>query len=77
MRKGIQNDGSLEMFFLFSEVGPLSVYNDSLDEGMPLSQGKMIQDPAAPLERMADPSQMLRDAVVNLINYQVCNLNIL
>ena len=48
-----------------------AMFPETLDEGMEIPSTQF--DPAQPtaVQRLAEPSQMLKHAVVNLINYQV------
>ena len=46
-----------------------SVYPDSMSESV--LPNKMIPDPTLPMESMSNATQVLRNAVSNLINYQV------
>jgi catenin beta 1 len=47
------------------------MYPETLDEGVEIPSTQF--DPTQPtaVQRLAEPSQMLKHAVVNLINYQV------
>lgn len=54
--------------------GRLALYSDALDDGMramPATATGMFPNQPTAMEQMTEPSQMLRDAVCNLINYQV------
>ena len=48
-----------------------AMFPETLDEGVEIPSTQF--DPAQPtaVQRLAEPSQMLKHAVVNLINYQV------
>jgi hypothetical protein len=48
-----------------------AMFPETLEEGIEIPSTQM--DPAQPtaVQRLAEPSQMLKHAVVNLINYQV------
>jgi len=47
-----------------------AMYPESMDDGMQMSAGKIGPDQVTSVQRLAEPSQMLKHAVVNLINYQ-------
>lgn len=56
--------------------GHLALYPEALDDGMralPAAPAGMFSNQPTAMEQMTEPSQMLRDAVCNLINYQVSN----
>ena len=48
------------------------MFPETLEEGIEIPSTQL--DPAQPtaVQRLAEPSQMLKHAVVNLINYQAC-----
>ena len=50
-----------------------AMFPETLEEGIEIPSTQL--DPAQPtaVQRLAEPSQMLKHAVVNLINYQVFN----
>ena len=49
-----------------------AMFPETLEEGIEIPSTQL--DPAQPtaVQRLAEPSQMLKHAVVNLINYQAC-----
>jgi hypothetical protein len=52
-----------------------AMFPETLEEGIEIPSTQL--DPAQPtaVQRLAEPSQMLKHAVVNLINYQVPNVS--
>ena len=48
------------------------MFPETIEEGMDIPSTQL--DPGNPtaVQRLAEPSQMLKNAVVDLINYQVC-----
>lgn len=58
-----------------------AMFPETLDEGMQIPQPQLHPDQPTAVQRLSEPSQMLKHAVINLINYQVrlpycCYLNI-
>lgn len=50
-----------------------AMFPETLDEGVPIPSTQVHPDQPTAVQRLAEPSQMLKHAVVNLINYQVSN----
>ena len=46
------------------------MFPETLEEGMQISAGQFEAGQPTNVQRLAEPSQMLKEAVVNLINYQ-------
>lgn len=59
-----------ELMLTRSQRVRAAMYPETLDEGMEIPSTQF--DPSQPtaVQRLAEPSQMLKHAVVNLINYQ-------
>ena len=49
-----------------------AMFPETLDEGMEIPTTQFDSTQPTAVQRLAEPSQMLKHAVVNLINYQVC-----
>ena len=49
-----------------------AMFPETLDEGMEIPSTQFDPQQPTAVQRLAEPSQMLKHAVVNLINYQVC-----
>ena len=49
----------------------VAMFPETLDEGMEIPQTQFNPNQATAVQRLTEPSQMLKHAVVNLINYQV------
>merc|ERR1719230_477415 len=47
-----------------------AMFPETLDEGIPIPQTNFDPNQPTAVQRLAEPSQMLKQAVVNLINYQ-------
>lgn len=47
-----------------------AMFPETLDEGVPIPSTQVHPDQPTAVQRLAEPSQMLKHAVVNLINYQ-------
>ena len=47
------------------------MFPETMEEGMAIPSTQMHPDQPTAVQRLAEPSQMLKHAVVNLINYQV------
>ncbi|CAC5365979.1 CTNNB1 [Mytilus coruscus] len=47
-----------------------AMFPETMEEGMPIPSTQMHPDQPTAVQRLAEPSQMLKHAVVNLINYQ-------
>ena len=50
-----------------------AMFPETLDEGMEIPSTQFDPQQPTAVQRLAEPSQMLKHAVVNLINYQVCD----
>lgn len=52
-----------------------AMFPETLEEGIEIPSTQFDQTQATAVQRLSEPSQMLKHAVVNLINYQVpiCN----
>lgn len=48
-----------------------AMFPETLDEGIEIPSTQFNQGQPTAVQRLAEPSQMLKHAVVNLINYQV------
>ena len=48
-----------------------ALYPETLDEGIEIPSTQFDQAQPTAVQRLTEPSQMLKHAVVNLINYQV------
>lgn len=48
-----------------------AMFPETLEEGIEIPSTQFNQTQATAVQRLAEPSQMLKHAVVNLINYQV------
>jgi catenin beta 1 len=48
-----------------------AMFPETMEEGMAIPSTQMHPDQPTAVQRLAEPSQMLKHAVVNLINYQV------
>lgn len=48
------------------------MFPETLPEGVQIPSTQVHPDQPTAVQRLAEPSQMLKHAVVNLINYQVC-----
>lgn len=48
-----------------------AMFPETLEEGIEIPSTQFDQAQATAVQRLAEPSQMLKHAVVNLINYQV------
>lgn len=48
-----------------------AMFPETLDEGMEIPSTQFDPQQPTAVQRLAEPSQMLKHAVVNLINYQV------
>ena len=48
-----------------------AMFPETLDEGLEIPSTQLERGQPTAVQRLAEPSQMLRHAVVNLINYQV------
>lgn len=48
-----------------------AMFPETLEEGVPIPSTQVHPDQPTAVQRLAEPSQMLKHAVVNLINYQV------
>lgn len=49
-----------------------AMFPETLPEGVQIPSTQVHPDQPTAVQRLAEPSQMLKHAVVNLINYQVC-----
>lgn len=47
-----------------------AMFPESMEEGLPIPSAKLHPDQVTSVQRLAEPSQTLKHAVVNLINYQ-------
>jgi catenin beta 1 len=47
------------------------MFPETMEEGKAIPSTQMHPDQPTAVQRLAEPSQMLKHAVVNLINYQV------
>lgn len=47
-----------------------AMFPETLDEGVQIPSTQLHPDQATAVQRLSEPSQMLKHAVVNLINYQ-------
>ena len=52
-----------------------AMFPETLEEGLQIPSTQIHPDQPTAVQRLAEPSQMLKHAVVNLINYQVYPLN--
>ena len=48
-----------------------AMFPETLEEGIQIPSTQIHMDQPTAVQRLAEPSQMLKHAVVNLINYQV------
>lgn len=48
-----------------------AMFPETLEEGIEIPSTQFINNQATAVQRLSEPSQMLKHAVVNLINYQV------
>lgn len=48
-----------------------AMFPETLEEGFQIPSTQIRPDQSTAVQRLAEPSQMLKHAVVNLINYQV------
>ena len=48
-----------------------AMFPETLEEGIQIPSTQMHPDQPTAVQRLSEPSQMLKHAVVNLINYQV------
>ena len=48
-----------------------AMFPETLEEGVQIPSTQIHPDQPTAVQRLAEPSQMLKHAVVNLINYQV------
>jgi len=48
-----------------------AMFPETLEEGFQIPSTQIHRDQSTAVQRLAEPSQMLKHAVVNLINYQV------
>ncbi len=55
----------------------MTMFPDSSNESEEIPSTQILQDRQTNLQKMAQPSQVLRAAVQNLVNYQVINNYIL
>ena len=53
-----------------------AMFPETLEEGIEIPSTQFDQAQATAVQRLAEPSQMLKHAVVNLINYQVSHVKI-
>lgn len=49
-----------------------AMFPETLEEGFQIPSTRTHPGQSTAVQRLAEPSQMLKHAVVNLINYQVC-----
>ena len=49
-----------------------AMFPETLQEGFQIPSTQIHRDQSTAVQRLAEPSQMMKHAVVNLINYQVC-----
>jgi len=49
-----------------------AMFPETLEEGFQIPSTQIHRDQSTAVQRLAEPSQMMKHAVVNLINYQVC-----
>lgn len=49
-----------------------AMFPETLEEGIQIPSTQIHPDQPTAVQRLSEPSQMLKHAVVNLINYQVC-----
>ena len=56
--------------FLSSNRVRAAMFPETIDEGMEIQQTQMDTTNPTAVQRLAEPSQMLKNAVVDLINYQ-------
>lgn len=49
-----------------------AMFPETLEEGIEIPSTQFDQAQPTAVQRLSEPSQMLKHAVVNLINYQVC-----
>lgn len=52
-----------------------AMFPETMEEGLQIPSTQIHPDQPTAVQRLAEPSQMLKHAVVNLINYQVQFLN--
>ena len=52
-----------------------AMFPESLEEGFQIPSTQIHRDQSTAVQRLAEPSQMMKHAVVNLINYQVGDLH--
>lgn len=52
-----------------------AMFPETLEEGIEIPSTQFDQAQPTAVQRLAEPSQMLKHAVVNLINYQVLTLS--
>lgn len=50
-----------------------AMFPETLEEGIEIPSTQLDQAQPTAVQRLSEPSQMLKHAVVNLINYQVVN----
>ena len=48
-----------------------AMFPETMDEGIQIPSTKIHPDQVTAIQRLAEPSQMLKHAVANIINYQV------
>ena len=48
-----------------------AMFPETLEEGFQIPSTQIHRDQSTAVQRLAEPSQMMKHAVVNLINYQV------
>ena len=53
-----------------------AMFPETLEEGIQIPSTQIHPDQPTAVQRLAEPSQMLKHAVVNLINYQVLLLTL-
>jgi catenin beta 1 len=53
-----------------------AMFPETLEEGIQIPSTQIHPDQPTAVQRLAEPSQMLKHAVVNLINYQVWKIQI-
>jgi len=51
-----------------------AMFPETLEEGFQIPSTQIHRDQSTAVQRLAEPSQMMKHAVVNLINYQVSEL---
>ena len=52
-----------------------AMFPETMEEGMEIPTTQFDSNQPTAVQRLAEPSQMLKHAVVNLINYQVTSLS--